>query len=59
MKTINIKFLKALLSNQKKALPLKQIVRISIPQYRELTVTKLVAFAYEDPLLRDYLPEES
>ena len=56
-KCINVYFMKALMSNKKKALKTTAVKHLYAPQYDTLSVGKLLDFAAAYPAIEEYLPE--
>ena len=56
-KTINIYFMKMILSSKRKAIKNKDIRWLTVPQYEELTTGKILEFCAEYQGVGEYLPE--
>ena len=56
-KTINIYFMKLILSCKRKAIKNQDVRWLTVPQYEELTTSKILEFCTEYQGVGDYLPE--
>lgn len=56
--TINIYFMKEVLADRKRAVPAKLIKHLFVPQYKNLTMARLLDFARLHPKVFEYLPDE-
>jgi len=50
-------FLKAVLAGQKKFMPLKEVSRVVVPKYEELSVEKVYPLVQVDPAVNAYFPD--
>lgn len=56
-KMINKDFLKQVLTDQKKLLPLSEIKHVNVPHYEELSVKKFFPILSEDKNFASYMPD--
>jgi len=54
---INRDFVKAILAGQKRLLPLKDVKRVTVPKYEELSVEKMFPIVNRDPQVMSYFPD--
>ena len=51
-------FLKDILSQKKRYVPNERVQTLFIPQYKNLSVERILAFVVEKPSVADFLPDE-
>jgi hypothetical protein len=59
MKGTKLSFLRDLLSDKKQPLKRNEIIFLSVPNYKEISVTNLYDDAIKDPVLKKYLPDKN
>ena len=56
-KSVNVYFLKALISGKKRAIKTNDVRHLYAPQYDSLSISKILEFASAFPAVNEYLPE--
>ena len=56
-KSVNVYFMKALMSGKKRAIKTNDVRHLYAPQYDTLSISKILAFAADYPAVQEYLPE--
>ena len=54
---INRDFVKAILAGRKRLLPLKDVKRVTVPKYEELSVEKMFPIVNRDQQVMSYFPD--
>ena len=51
-----MKYLKDILSGERRYFTLKEVKQCNVPRYYQLTLRKLVLYALKHPVMKDYIP---